>query len=243
MEKLQQLKEIVDRAKRIVFFGGAGVSTESGIPDFRGVDGIYHTKYKYPPEVILSSDFFFAHTSEFYDFYRSKMLYLNAAPNVTHLSLAALEQSGKLAAVVTQNIDGLHEKAGSRNVYNLHGSVDHNHCLKCHKWYSADYVAKSDGVPMCECGGVIKPDVVLYGEALPEDVVDGAIDAISACDCLIVGGTSLTVYPAASFVRYFNGSKLVLINKQPISFDASADLVLHCGLGEAFSVLDYVKSK
>lgn len=235
---IQRFKDIVGNAKRIVFFGGAGVSTESGIPDFRSTDGLYHTKYKYPPEVILSSDFFFAHTEEFFEFYRSKMLYLDANPNVTHLSLATLEKTGKLTAVVTQNIDGLHERAGSKIVYNLHGSVYHNHCLKCHKWHSVDDIVKSNGVPRCACGGIIKPDVVLYGEALPDAAVSGALDAIASCDCLIVGGTSLTVYPAAGFVKYFNGNNLVLINKQPTSFDASADLVLHCGLGEAFSALE-----
>lgn len=237
MQEIQQFVRAINESKNIVFFGGAGVSTESGIPDFRGTDGMYHTKYKYPPETILSHDFFVSHTEEFFEFYRNKMIYLDAQPNVTHKTLAELEKIGKLSAVVTQNIDGLHEKAGSKKVYALHGSVYRNHCLKCRKQYSVEFVAHSIGVPKCECGGIVKPDVVLYGEQLPNDAVCGAIDAIASCDCLVVGGTSLTVYPAASFVRYFGGKYLVLINKQPTSLDDSASIALHCGLGEVFSSL------
>ncbi len=239
---LDEFAEEVARHNRIVFFGGAGVSTESGIPDFRSAYGLYNGNYKVSPETILSDRFFYEHTDLFYDFYRDKMIYPSAKPNVTHKVLAALESMGKLAAVVTQNIDGLHEAAGSKQVYNLHGSVYRNHCLKCGKRYGLDVITGSTGVPECSCGGVIKPDVVLYGEALPEETVLGAIEQIAAADMLIVGGTSLTVYPAAGYVRYFGGDVLALVNKSATDYDSVANIVLHCGLGEAFSaVADYLK--
>lgn len=209
----------VERAKRIVFFGGAGMSTESGIPDFRSTDGLYNMKYDLPPETILSAEYFASHTEKFFEFYFDKMIYRDAAPNAAHKKLAEWERAGKLAAVVTQNIDGLHQAAGSRTVYELHGSVHRNTCLKCGAKYSLDAVLeKGRGVPRCECGGVIKPDVVLYGEGLPEDAVVGAVEAIAAADLLIIGGTSLTVYPAAGFIRYFRGGadNIVVINKSVI---------------------------
>lgn len=234
---LDKFVEIVENSHKIVFFGGAGVSTESGIPDFRSTDGLYNTKYDYQPETILSDEFFYAHTEEFYRFYRDKMLYLSAKPNVTHFTLARLEALGKLSAVVTQNIDGLHEAAGSKRVYNLHGTVYRNHCLKCGAEYGVEAIVESDGVPRCKCGGVIKPDVVLYGEALPEEAVEGAVRAIVGCDTLIVGGTSLTVYPAAGYLRYFRGQNLVLINKQQTQLDGRADLVMHMPLGQVFGAL------
>ncbi|MDY4608617.1 MAG: NAD-dependent protein deacylase, partial [Eubacterium sp.] len=199
------LQEIIDHSKNIVFFGGAGVSTESGIPDFRSTDGLYNQKYDYPPEEILSHTFFVSHTEAFYDFYRDKMLCLTAEPNAAHKKLAELEQKGKLSAVVTQNIDGLHQKAGSKNVFELHGSIHRNYCTQCHKFFDADFIANSVGVPTCDCGGIIKPDVVLYEEGLDDATVTGAVDAISSADCLIVAGTSLNVYPAAGFIRYFRG--------------------------------------
>lgn len=198
-----QLQQIINESNNIVFFGGAGVSTESGIPDFRSVDGLYNQKYDYPPEEILSHTFFNAHTEYFYDFYRDKMLVLDAEPNAAHLKLAELEHAGKLTAVVTQNIDGLHQKAGCKNVFELHGSVHRNYCTSCHKFYNAEYIKSSKGVPRCNCGGIIKPDVVLYEEGLDDNTVSGAINAIKNADCLIVAGTSLNVYPAAGFIRYF----------------------------------------
>lgn len=209
----------VEKAKRIVFFGGAGVSTESGIPDFRSVDGLYNQKYDAPPEVILSADYFYAHTDLFYKFYFDKMIYTSAAPNAAHKKLAEWEKSGKLAAVVTQNIDGLHQAAGSKNVFELHGTVHSNHCIRCGKRYTLDDVCKhKPDVPKCECGGVIKPDVVLYGEGLPPDAVNGAVEAIASADMLIVGGTSLSVYPAAGFIHYYRGDmdNLIVINKTRI---------------------------
>ena len=231
------LQEIVDNSKKIVFFGGAGVSTESGIPDFRSVDGLYHQKYEYPPEEILSHTFFMKNTEEFYKFYRDKMLCLDAQPNKAHLKLSEMEKSGKLSAVITQNIDGLHQKAGSKKVLELHGSVHRNYCVKCHKFYSAEDILNSTGVPKCECGGLIKPDVVLYEEGLDDDTVTEAVKEISSCDTLIIAGTSLTVYPAAGMVRYFRGKYLVQINRDATQMDDACDLVLHDKVGE---VLDKI---
>ncbi len=232
------LQELIDQSSRIVFFGGAGVSTESGIPDFRSEDGLYRMKYAYPPETMLSSGFFFSHTKEFYDFYRDKMLPLWAKPNAAHEKLAALERAGKLSAVVTQNIDGLHQAAGSETVFELHGSVRRNYCLKCHKFYSAKYIAASEGVPHCTCGGLIKPDVVLYGEPLDGATVEGAIRAISAADLLIVAGTSLTVYPAAGFVDVFRGKYLVLINRSETALDGRCDLVIRESVGKVLGEIE-----
>ena len=227
-----ELQEIISGSKKIVFFGGAGVSTESGIPDFRSADGLYNQKYDVPPETMLSHEYFFSHTEDFYRFYRDKMLALDKKPNAAHLKLAELEAAGKLTAVVTQNIDGLHQAEGSKTVYELHGSVHRNYCRKCGKMYDAWYMQSSEGVPHCSCGGLIKPDVVLYGEPLDESTVTKALDAISSCDTLIVAGTSLTVYPAAGFIRYFHGDKLVLINRDETPFDKQADLVIHGKVGE-----------
>mgnify|MGYP002515856301 FL=1 len=235
---MKTLQQIVDESKSIVFFGGAGVSTESGIPDFRSPDGLYNQKYDVPPEELLSHDYFFSHTEKFFEFYREKMLCLDAKPNKAHLKPAELEKAGKLTAVVTQNIDGLHTAAGSKTVYELHGSVHRNYCLKCGKGYSAEYMLHSEGIPHCDCGGIIKPDVVLYGENLDDRTVTGALSAIERCDTLIIGGTSLTVYPAAGFIRYFNGNNLVLINMSPTPYDNKADLVIHDKVGE---VLDKIK--
>ena len=232
MNNVNELQKLVDKSQNIVFFGGAGVSTESGIPDFRSVDGLYNQKYDYPPEEILSHTFFERHTDEFYRFYRDKMLCLDKKPNKAHLKLAELEKAGKLSAVVTQNIDGLHQAAGSKRVYELHGSVLRNYCRKCRKFYAAEFIKESDGVPKCECGGVIKPDVVLYEEGLDDSVVSGALNAIMRADLLIIAGTSLTVYPAAGFIRYFNGDKIVLINRDSTPFDSQADLVIHDKVGE-----------
>ena len=232
MNNVNELQKLVDKKQNIIFFGGAGVSTESGIPDFRSVDGLYNQKYDYPPEEILSHTFFERHTDEFYRFYRDKMLCLDKKPNKAHLKLAELEKAGKLSAVVTQNIDGLHQAAGSKRVYELHGSVLRNYCRKCRKFYTAEFIKGSDGVPKCECGGVIKPDVVLYEEGLDDSVVSGALNAIMQADLLIIAGTSLTVYPAAGFIRYFNGEKIVLINRDSTPFDSQADLVIHDKVGE-----------
>lgn len=229
------LQEIIDHSKNVVFFGGAGVSTESGIPDFRSTDGLYNQKYDYPPEEILSHTFFASHTEAFYDFYRDKMLCLTAEPNAAHKKLAELEQKGKLSAVVTQNIDGLHQKAGSKNVFELHGSIHRNYCTQCHKFFDADFIANSVGVPTCDCGGIIKPDVVLYEEGLDDATVTGAVDAISSADCLIVAGTSLNVYPAAGFIRYFRGKYFVLINRDVTPADEYADLVIHDSVGKVLS--------
>lgn len=230
------LQEIVDRSRRIVFFGGAGVSTESGIPDFRSVDGLYHQQYDYPPEQILSRSFFDENPAEFYRFYRSKMLCPNARPNAAHYKLAELEQAGKCTAVVTQNIDGLHQAAGSKTVYELHGSTLRNYCTRCGKFYDVDFIANSTGVPRCtECGGIVKPDVVLYEEGLDEEVLSGAVDAIRHADTLIIGGTSLVVYPAAGLIRYFRGDNLVVINMQPTGADASADLCIAKPIGQVLS--------
>ncbi len=240
MSNVSELQKLIDNSNKIVFFGGAGVSTESGIPDFRSVDGLYNQKYDYPPEEILSHTFFERNTEEFYRFYRDKMLCLDKKPkpNKAHLKLAELEKAGKLSAVVTQNIDGLHQAAGSKRVYELHGSVLRNYCRKCRKFYTAEYIKESEGVPKCECGGVIKPDVVLYEEGLDDSVVSGALNAIMQADLLIIAGTSLTVYPAAGFIRYFRGDKIVLINRDSTPFDSQADLVFHDKVGE---LLDQIK--
>ncbi len=234
---IETFRKWVEESDNIVFFGGAGVSTESGIPDFRSVDGLYNQKYDYPPETILSHSFFQRNTKEFYKFYRDKMICTDAEPNITHIKLAELEKQGKLKGVVTQNIDGLHQKAGSKTVYELHGSVLRNYCMKCHKFYGIDAIVKSEGVALCECGGTIKPDVVLYEEGLEEETINGAVRVISEADMLIVGGTSLAVYPAAGLLRYYQGNKLVLINKSATPLDNKADLLLQCGLGEVFSHL------
>lgn len=231
MTAAEQLQKIIDEHDNIVFFGGAGVSTESGIPDFRSVDGLYNQKYDYPPETILSHTFFMRRPSEFYRFYRDKMLVLDAEPNAAHKKLAELEQAGKLRAVVTQNIDGLHQKAGSREVYELHGSVLRNYCTKCGKFYDAEYMLHSEGVPVCECGGTVKPDVVLYEEGLDTDTINKSVAAIAAAQVLIVGGTSLAVYPAAGLIDYFRGDKIVLINKGATSRDSQADLLIKEPIG------------
>ena len=234
-EAAQELAERVRRAKRVVFFGGAGVSTASGIPDFRSEDGLYHQKFKYPPEEMLSHEFYLTHTEEFFDFYRTRMIALGAKPNQAHYKLAELEREGKLTAVVTQNIDGLHQAAGSKRVYELHGSVHRNVCQRCGHVYSAEWIMGTTGVPHCEeCGGRIKPDVVLYGESLDEKTLIGAAEAIRSCDMLIVGGTSLVVYPAAGLVQYFQGDDLVIVNKQPTPQDGAANLVCACDIAKAF---------
>ena len=233
-EKIEKFKTLVNESNNIVFFGGAGVSTESGIPDFRSKDGLYNQKYKYPPEEILSHTFFMNNTEEFFKFYKEKMNSLKYEPNVTHIKLAELEKEGKLKAVVTQNIDGLHQKAGSKNVYELHGSVLRNYCMKCHKFYDAEYVFNSSGVPKCSCSGIIKPDVVLYEEALDEETLEKSVYAIAHADLLIVAGTSLTVYPASGLINYFRGKNLVLINRDTTPFDNSADLVINESLGKVF---------
>ncbi len=231
------LQEIIDDSKSIVFFGGAGVSTESGIPDFRSVDGLYNQKYDYPPETILSHTFFMNKTEEFYKFYRDKMLIKGAKPNKAHLTLARLEEKGKLKAVITQNIDGLHQAAGSKNVIELHGSTLRNYCTDCGRFYGIDYVAASEGVPRCECGGIVKPDVVLYEEMLDDNAIRSAVSYISKADTLIVGGTSLNVYPAAGFVNYFGGKHLVIINKAPTPADSGAELVINAPIGEVLGGL------
>ena len=236
--KYAELQRIIDTSGKIVFFGGAGVSTESGIPDFRSTDGLYNQSYDFPPETILSHDFFMENTAEFYRFYRDKMLAENAAPNAAHLFLAELEKAGRLTAVVTQNIDGLHQAAGSRTVYELHGSVHRNYCMKCGKAYGADAVKRSAGVPRCVCGGIIKPDVVLYGEGLKDEVVSGAVRAIERADTLIVGGTSLSVYPAAGLLNYFRGKNLALINKTATPYDAAAGLIITDSIGKVFAALE-----
>ncbi len=232
-----KLNKWAKEGKRIVFFGGAGVSTESGIPDFRSVDGLYSQKYDYPPEEIISHSFFMREPEYFYRFYRDKLL-VTAQPNAAHVKLAEWEEDGRLTAIVTQNIDGLHQAAGSRRVYELHGSVHRNYCMKCGRFYGFDFLKGGDGIPRCECGGVIKPDVVLYEEGLEDAVVDGAIRAISQADMLIIGGTSLVVYPAAGLVRYFRGDRLVLINKSATGMDSMADIVIRQNIGEVFKKLD-----
>lgn len=227
------LQSMIDESSRIVFFGGAGVSTESGIPDFRSADGLYSQKYRYPPEQIISHSFFMRDTEEFYRFYRDRMIYPEARPNAAHLKLAELERAGKLTAVITQNIDGLHSAAGSQNVIELHGSVHRNHCMKCGKPFGLEYILSVPGVPRCNCGGIVKPDVVLYEEPLDEDCINRAINAISEADMLIIGGTSLAVQPAAGLIRFFNGRRLAVINKTPTSADDEADIVINAIIGEA----------
>lgn len=237
-EKIRQLKEIIDQTDNLVFFGGAGVSTESGIPDFRSTDGLYNMKYKYPPETIVSHTFFVRKTEEFYEFYKDKMMALDAKPNKAHEKLAQWEREGKCRAVVTQNIDGLHQMAGSKKVLELHGSIHRNYCTKCGKFFDASYVKNSDGIPRCDdCGGLIKPDVVLYEEGLDNQVVSDAIYAIAHADVLIIGGTSLAVYPAADMIDYFKGNHLILINKSSTPRDGQADLIINDSIGEMFGQL------
>lgn len=233
-EEIEKLQKMIDESERIVFFGGAGVSTESGIPDFRSVDGLYNQKYDYPPETILSHTFYIKRPDEFFRFYRDKMLFTDAEPNAAHKALAKLEEAGKLTAVVTQNIDGLHQSAGSKKVMELHGSVLRNYCEKCHKFYDVNAIIESSGVPTCECGGRIKPDVVLYEEGLDQNTLSESVRAISEADMLIIGGTSLAVYPAAGLIDYYRGNKLVLINKTPTARDTMADLVITDSIGEVF---------
>ena len=237
MEDIQKLKQWIGESKRIVFFGGAGVSTESGIKDFRSVDGLYREKFDFSPEYIISRSCFEDNPEYFYRFYREKMLPLGFEPNITHKLLARWEEEGGLSAVITQNIDGLHQKAGSKTVYELHGSVLRNYCRKCGKFHSAEFIRDSVGVPKCDCGGVVKPDVVLYEEGLDQDTIEKAVNAIRRADLLIVAGTSLTVYPAAGLIRYYQGDRLVLINRDKTSFDRYADLVFHESLGTIFSQL------
>lgn len=237
-KEMEQLQKIIDDSERIVFFGGAGVSTESGIPDFRSADGIYHQQYKYSPEQVVSHSFFVKYPEVFYDFYKEKMMCLDAKPNSAHLKLAELEKAGRLTAIVTQNIDGLHQAAGSRTVYELHGSIHRNYCMKCGKFYDAHYVKESEGVPRCECGGIIKPDVVLYEEGLDQNVIQAAVDAIASADTLIIGGTSLVVYPAAGFIDYFHGKHLVVINKSSTARTVRAELSISAPIGEIMSGLN-----
>lgn len=237
MTELEILKKWVEESNNIVFFGGAGVSTESGIPDFRSTDGLYHQKYDYPPETILSHTFFRSKTEEFFRFYRDKMLYLDAKPNAAHKKLAQWEQEGRLKAVVTQNIDGLHQAAGSKHVLELHGSVLRNYCEDCGKFYDVEFIKNSRGIPRCNCGGIVKPDVVLYEEGLDQQTLEDAVSSISHADILIIGGTSLAVYPAAGLIDYYRGNKLVLINKTPTPKDKIADLVIQGSIGEIFGQL------
>lgn len=231
----EQLEELIEKSSKIVFFGGAGVSTESGIPDFRSVDGLYNQQYDYPPETILSHSFFKAKTEEFYRFYRAKMIVKNAKPNAAHLRLAELEKQGKLTAIITQNIDGLHQAAGSKNVLELHGSTLRNYCTRCGAFYPVDFIAESEGIPRCSCGGIVKPDVVLYEEGLDDKVWEASVRALEEADLLIVGGTSLSVYPAAGLLRYYRGRELVVINKTPTPADNRATLVLNMPIGKALA--------
>ena len=235
MDKIRQLQDMINESNRIVFFGGAGVSTESNIPDFRSADGLYKQKYRYSPEQIVSHSFFMQHTEEFYDFYKEKMMFLDAKPNKAHLKLAELEAAGKLTAVITQNIDGLHQAAGSKNVLELHGSIHRNYCMRCKKQYSARFVKESKGIPTCDCGGTIRPDVVLYEEGLDNQIIQKSIRAISEADMLIIGGTSLVVYPAAGFIDYFHGKYLVLINKAETGRSVQADLVIREPIGQVMA--------
>lgn len=237
VDKMELLKQWISESNRVVFFGGAGVSTESGIPDFRSVDGLYNQKFDYPPETIISHSFYRRNPEYFFRFYREKMLPLGFEPNITHKVLARWEEEGKLLAVVTQNIDGLHQKAGSRKVYELHGSVLRNYCVKCEKFHSAEFIKESAGVPRCECGGIVKPDVVLYEESLDSTTIEGSVRVISQADLLIVAGTSLTVYPAAALVNYYRGNRMVLINRDETPYDNQADLVFHESLGKIFEQL------
>lgn len=238
-QEVEKLQKMIDASSRIVFFGGAGVSTESNIPDFRSADGLYHQSYKYSPEQVVSHSFFMQHTEAFYEFYKDKMMILDAKPNPAHLKLAELEAAGKLAAVVTQNIDGLHQAAGSKNVYELHGSIMRNYCMDCGEFYDAEYVKQSDGIPRCKkCGGVIKPDVVLYEEGLDSATIQGAVQAISAADMLIIGGTSLVVYPAAGFIDYFHGKYLVLINKSQTGRAVRTSLSINAPIGKILAKVE-----
>ncbi|MGM9590906.1 MAG: NAD-dependent protein deacylase [Faecousia sp.] len=239
MKEIETLKRWVEESNRIVFFGGAGVSTESGIKDFRSVDGLYNQKFEYPPETIISHTFYEQKPEYFFRFYREKMLPLGFEPNITHRVLAQWEQQGKLAAVVTQNIDGLHQKAGSKKVYELHGSVLRNFCTHCGKFYPAAFIKESEGIPRCSCGGIVKPDVVLYEEGLDQDTLEKSVRAIYQADLLIVAGTSLTVYPAAGLINYYRGNRLVLINRDATPYDSQADLVLHESLGNVFSQMNF----
>ena len=237
MQKIDILKQWIQESRKIVFFGGAGVSTESGIADFRSVDGLYRQKFEYPPETIISHSFYLRDPEYFFRFYREKMLPLGFEPNVTHKKLSQWEQEGKLSAVVTQNIDGLHQKAGSKRVYELHGSVLRNYCTRCRKFHTAEFVKNADGIPKCDCGGIVKPDVVLYEESLDQRTIENAVAAIADADLLIVAGTSLTVYPAAGLVNYYQGKRLVLINRDATAYDGCADLVFHESLGKIFCEL------
>ena len=237
MDKIETLKQWISESNRIVFFGGAGVSTESGIPDFRSVDGLYNQKFDYPPETIISHSFYERRPEYFFRFYREKMLPLGFEPNITHKVLSKWEQEGMLSAVVTQNIYGLHQKAGSKRVYELHGSVLRNYCTRCGKFHSADFVKEAPGVPKCSCGGIVKPDVVLYEESLDQSTIEKSVNAIANADLLIVAGTSLTVYPAAGLIRYYSGNRLVLINRDETPYDSFANLVFHDSLGSIFSQL------
>ena len=236
MNELEILKSWVENSDNVVFFGGAGVSTESNVPDFRSADGLYNMKYDYPPETIISHSFYMKNPEEFYRFYKDRMLYPEAEPNPAHLALAKLEQEGHLKAVITQNIDGLHQAAGSKEVLELHGSVHRNYCTRCNKFYDMNYILEQEGVPRCSCGGMVKPDVVLYEESLDSDVIDSALRYIRKADVLIIGGTSLTVHPAAGFVSYYRGSKLVLINKSATPMDNRADLVINQPIGQVMSM-------
>ena len=237
MDAIETLRRWVSESNQMVAFTGAGVSTESGVPDFRSVDGLYNQKFEYPPETIISHSFYLRNPEYFFRFYREKMMPLEVQPNITHFTLAKWEREGHLAAVVTQNIDGLHQKAGSKRVYELHGSILRNYCTQCGKSYPAEFVKNSNGIPRCGCGGIVKPDVVLYEEGLNEQTVEGALEAISQADMLLVAGTSLTVYPAAGFLRYYPGNRLVLINRDPTPYDDRADLVIHDSLGKVLSRL------
>ena len=234
VQKIETLKKIVEESSNIVFFGGAGVSTESGIPDFRSVDGLYNQKYKYPPEVMVSHSFYRSHPEDFFDFYKNKMIALEAKPNAAHKKLAQLEKEGKVRAVITQNIDGLHYAAGSKEVMELHGSVHRNYCENCHKFYPVEYIVNAKGVPKCECGGTVKPDVVLYEEGLDYEIMQKAVSYIRNAEVMIIGGTSLAVYPAAGFIDYFNGKHLVVINMDKTNREVHADLVLNEKIGEVF---------
>lgn len=237
MKKIDELQRIIDESNNIVFFGGAGVSTESGIKDFRSKDGLYNLNYKYPPELILSSNFFYNNTKEFYKFYKDKLNCLNNEPNIIHNYLAKLEQKGKLKGIITQNIDGLHTKAGNKKVYELHGTIYNNHCIKCGKYYDAKYVFNSIGIPKCKCGGIIKPDVTLYGEILDESILNMSIHLISTCDTLIVAGTSLLVEPASSLIKLFKGKNLVILNRSNTKYCDIASLVINDSLGNIFKQL------
>ena len=234
---ISKLQEWIKETDNIVFFGGAGVSTESGIPDFRSADGLYSMKYKFPPEVMLSHTFFLTNTEDFFDFYREKMLYLSAKPNIAHTKLFELETKGKLKAIVTQNVDALHTMAGNKNVYELHGCIYRNYCIDCHKFYPIEHIVNSSKIPKCECGGIVRPDVVLYEEGLDQIILNNSIKAISEADMLIIGGTSLNVYPAAGLINYYAGKKLVLINKSPTGFDSQAGLVFSESIGSVFAQL------